>query len=96
MRINKPIVGLFIGLFMPLLGFVVVYLIKARAMGMDAFVQHLLVSHDAAGVVITLSVLANLIPFLYFSRRRLDQTVKGIVIATMLYAVFFVYVKFVA
>jgi uncharacterized membrane protein len=96
MRLNQPIVGLFIGLFMPLLGFIVVYLVKAQAMGMSAFMEHLRFSHDAAGVVITLSVLANLIPFLIFSRRRMDAGLKGIVIATMLYAVFFVYVKFVA
>jgi hypothetical protein len=96
MRLNQPIVGLIIGLFMPLLGFITVYFVKARAMGMDAFLSHLQANHDAAGVVITLSVLANLIPFLIFNRRRQDQAVKGVVIATILYALFFVYVKFVA
>jgi hypothetical protein len=96
MRLNQPIVGLIIGLFMPLLGFIVVYFIMAPGMSAGAFVEHLRASTDAAGKVITLSVLANLIPFLIFNRRRMDQTVKGIVIATMLYAVFFVYVKFVA
>lgn len=80
---------------MPLLGFMVVYLVRAREIGMSAFMEHLRFSHDAAGVVITLSVLANLIPFLIFNRRRWDAGVKGIVIATMLYALFFVYVKFV-
>lgn len=96
MRLNQPIVGLFLGLIMPLFGFIVVYLVKARAMGMGGFLEHLRFNHDAAGVVITLAVLANLIPFLLFSRRRWDAGVKGIVIATMLYALFFVYVKFVA
>lgn len=96
MRINQPIVGLIIGLIMPLIGFIVVYLVKASGMGMDAFMSHLRANHDAAGVVITLSVLANLIPFLIFSRRRMDYAVKGVVIATILYALFFVYVKFVA
>ncbi len=82
---------------MPLLGFIVVYFIKAAGMmSMSAFIEHLRASHDAAGVVITLSVLANLIPFLIFSRRRMDYAVKGVVIATILYALFFVYVKFVA
>lgn len=96
MRLNQPIVGLILGLVMPLIGFIVVFFVKASAMGMDAFVSHLRANHDAAGVVITLSVLANLIPFLIFSRRRMDYAVKGVVIATILYALFFVYVKFVA
>jgi hypothetical protein len=96
MRLNQPIVGLFIGLFMPLLGFIVVYFIMGRGMSANSFVEHLQSSSDALSKVISLSVLANLIPFLYFNRRRLDQAVKGVVIATMLYAAAFLYVKFFA
>jgi hypothetical protein len=81
---------------MPVFGFIVVYFIRAHAMGMEEFISHLRYNHDSAGIVITLSVLANLIPFLLFSRRRMDYAVKGVVIATILYALFFVYVKFVA
>ncbi len=95
MRINQPIVGLFIGLFTPLLGFIIVYFLLGRGMSFGAFLEHLRFSHDAAGKVISLSALANILPFLYFNRRRLDQTVKGIVIATVLYAVAFIYVKYV-
>jgi hypothetical protein len=96
MRLNQPIVGLFIGLIMPLFGFIVVYFVMGRGMSFNSFSEHLQVSNDALSKVISLSVLANLLPFLYFNRRRLDQGVKGIVIATMLYAVAFLYVKFVA
>ena len=95
MRINQPIVGLIIGLFMPFIGFIVVYFILGRGMGLDGFMSHLKASPSAASKVISLSVLANLLPFLYFNRRRLDQTVKGIVIATILYMVAFIYVKYV-
>ena len=94
MRINQPIVGLFIGLVMPLLGFVVVYFILGRGMSFGGFIDHVGNSSDAASKVISLSALANLLPFLYFNRRRLDQTVKGIVIATVLYVMLFVYVKY--
>ena len=94
MRLNQPIVGFFIGLFMPFLGFVVVYFILGQGQGMDGFIDHLKVSHSDAAKVISLSVLANLLPFLYFNRRRLDKTVKGIVIATVLYLAAFIYVKY--
>lgn len=96
MRLNQPIVGLVLGLFMPLIGFVVVYLIMGRGMSFEAFTGRVGASSKVAGTVITLSVLANLLPFLLLSRRRLDYAVKGVVIATMLYALLFVYVKFVA
>lgn len=95
MRINQPIVGLVIGLLMPLLGFVVVYFILGQGMGFAAFADMLRARPSEAAKVISLSALANLAPFMYFNRRRLDQTVKGIVIATILYMVAFIYVKFV-
>jgi hypothetical protein len=95
MRINQPIAGLFIGLLTPLLGFVVVYFILGRGMSFSGFMEHMRYSADTAGKVISLSALANILPFLYFNRRRLDQTVKGIVIATVLYMVAFIYVKYV-
>jgi hypothetical protein len=94
MRINQPIVGLFIGLLMPLLGLVLVYFILGRGLGFSNFLDQLGARPSEAAKVISLSVLANLIPFLYFNRRRLDQTVKGIVIATVLYMVAFIYIKF--
>ena len=94
MRINQAIVGLFIGLFTPLLGFIVVYFVMGRGMSFDGFLEHLRFSNDAAGKVISLSALANIAPFLYFNRRRFDLTVKGIVIATVLYMVTFIYVKY--
>ncbi len=95
MRLNQPIAGLFIGLFMPLLGFIVVYFIMGSGVPFSTYMERLSHSSKAFATVISLSVLANLIPFLYFNSKRLDQAVKGIVIATMLYAVVFVYVKFV-
>lgn len=96
MRLNQPIVGLILGLFMPLLGFIVVYFIMGRGMDFESFTTRVSNSPKLAGTVITLSVLANLVPFLLFSRRRMDYAVKGVVIATVLYAVLFIYVKFIA
>ena len=44
MRINKAIVGLFIGLLTPLLGFVMVSFILGKGMSFSAFLQHILVA----------------------------------------------------
>ena len=95
MRINQPIVGLLLGLLMPLLGLIAVYFILGQGQGFSAFLDLMKARPSEAAKVISLSVLANLIPFLYFNKRRLDQTVKGIVIATVLYAITFIYIKYV-
>jgi len=94
MRINQPIVGLILGLVMPLVGLIAAYFILGQGQGFSTFLGQMRGRPSEASKVISLSVLANLIPFLYFSRRRLDQTVKGIVIATILYFVAVIYIKF--
>jgi amino acid permease len=94
MRVNQAIVGLFLGIITPILGIVVAYFVWGQGQGIPDFVQGIFARSSAASKIITLCMCTNLIPFLYFSRKRLDQTVKGIVIATCLYAVFVLYVKF--
>ena len=95
MRINQPVVGLIIGLFMPFIGLIVVYFILGQGQSFSNFIGTVQVSSSTAAKVISLSVLANLAPFLLFNRRRLDKALKGVVIATILYMILFLYVKFV-
>ncbi|MEO6833010.1 MAG: hypothetical protein ABI378_10900 [Chitinophagaceae bacterium] len=95
MRVNKAIVGLMLGLLFPLLGYLVVYFILGRGGSFTDFSNSIVHNGDLAGKVISLSVLANLIPFLYFNKYRRDLTVKGIVIATILFGILFVYMKYV-
>lgn len=95
MRINQPIVGFFIGLVMPLLGFLVVYLVLGSGLDLGAFFRYVMGSHKSLAKVLSLSILANIIPFLLFTRRRLDYAARGVFIATVLYAVAIVIFKFV-
>lgn len=84
-----------LGLLFPLLGYLVVYFILGRGGSFTDFSNSIVHNGDLAGKVISLSVLANLIPFLYFNKYRRDLTVKGIVIATILFGILFVYMKYV-
>lgn len=95
MRINRPIVGFLLGLVLPVLGFFVVFLVMGGGNSFGPFVQRLLTYHKELATVISLSALANLIPFIYFNSRRLDAASRGVFIATMLYAVIFILLKFV-
>lgn len=95
MRRNVPIVGFIVGMLLPWLGFLLVYLawFKGRDIG---DVMHMLLNDKRVGPkVLTLSLLANLIPFLYTNTKRLDYAMKGVVIATMLYALLIVLIMFV-
>ena len=95
MRRDVPIVGFIIGMLMPLLGFLVVYLLWFRGRDLGSVLGVILHDHRMAPKILTLSLLANLIPFVYCNNKRYDQTMKGIVIATMLYAFIVVLIMFV-
>lgn len=95
MRANVPILGFIIGVFTPVLGFLIVFLIFRQGQPLSAFLQGLSYNHQTLAKIMTLSLLGNLIPFLICTNKRLDYTARGIMIATMLYAVLVVLIKFV-
>ncbi len=94
MKVNVPITGFVIGLFAPFIGLFIMYFLWGEHQGLGSFVRSLFILHDLGGKVFTLSLLANLGPFLYCNFKRLDYTLKGIVVATVLYGVFIVLLKF--
>ncbi len=95
MKINVPIVGFIIGLFMPFIGVAIMYALWGRGgETFGSFIRSLFVMHDLGGKVFTLSLLANLAPFIYFTSRRNDYAARGVFVITMLYVVFIVLLKF--
>ena len=95
MKRNVPVLGLIIGLIFPILGMLVMYLVKFAGTPFGDFVQTMVANHKVAAMVLSLSLLANALPFIYYTNKRLDLTARGILIATMLYAVLIVLLKFV-
>lgn len=95
MKRDVAVLGFIIGFIMPLLGMVVIFLIKFSGESFSGFLEALFNNKKVAATVISLSALANIIPFIYYTNRRLDLTAKGILIATMLYGVLFILLKFV-
>ena len=95
MKRNVPFLGLIIGLFTPVIGLGIVYLILFRGGGFEDFWRLMVNNHDKAAFVISLAVLANIAPFIYYTNKRYDLTARGILIATMLYAVLMILLKWV-
>lgn len=96
MKRNVPLLGLVLGIVFPMLGMLVMYLIKFHdTTTMGDFFKAMISNHKVASMVLSLSLLANAIPFIYYTNKRLDLTARGILIATMLYAVLIVLLRFV-
>jgi len=95
MRLNMPIVGFLVGLFLPVLGFFFMFLIWRHGMSLGEFFHALMQDHKSMARVVLMGSLANLIPFAYTNMKRLDYAMRGIFVATMLYAVFILLLMFV-
>lgn len=95
MKRNVSLLGLIIGLIVPMAGMLIMYLVKFGNQSFDTFIRVLTHNFDTAALVLSFSILANIIPFIYYTNRRLDLTARGILIATVLYAVLIVLLKFV-
>jgi hypothetical protein len=96
MKRNVPIFGLLIGLLLPLLGVVIFYILVGRDTGSQGnYITGLFYNGRRGSMILSLSCLLNIIPFLYYSNRRLDLTARGLLLATMLYFVLFILLKYV-
>ena len=95
MKRDTPIVGFLIGLFLPVLGIYIMYLLWGQGSGFGNFLHSLIRLKQLATKVLTLGLLPSLAPFIYCIYKHYDYALRGIFTATMLYAVFIILVMFV-
>ncbi|RYZ50454.1 MAG: hypothetical protein EOP49_13950 [Sphingobacteriales bacterium] len=94
MKRNVPVLGLFLGLLFPLLGMLAMYLVRFSNMSVAEFFKTIFDSPKVGAMILSLGLIANLIPFLFYTSRRLDLTARGVLVATMLYAVLIIILRF--
>ncbi len=95
MKRDLPVTGFIIGLILPFVGMIVMYNLWGHHQGFFTFLRSLTELKGMAAKVLTLSILINLVPFVYCINKHLDYTLRGIFIATMLYALMIVLIMFV-
>jgi hypothetical protein len=95
MKLNSPIVGLLIGLLGPFIGLLIMKYLWFRHDEMGDYINRLITSKDITFKVCSLSLLVNLAPFIFMNSKRYDHGARGVFIATMLYVVFIVLVRYV-
>ncbi len=92
---NNPIVGFVLGLLGPILGLFIMKFIWFRHDTVADYIGMLIHTKDTMFKVTSLSMLVNLAPFIFFNTKRYDHAARGVFIATMLYVVFIVIVRYV-
>lgn len=96
MKRDIPVIGFIVGALTPMLGFFVVYLIfKNNGQSIENFIKAYWANNKTFAKLLTLSLLANLLPFVYCNFKRYDYISKGVFVATMLYVVLIVLLMFV-
>lgn len=79
--------GLVIGLIAPFAGFAGYYLMRFRLFTLKEFWQVLMMQKSLLSGIISLALIVNVIVFTLYINKRLDKTATGIFIATCIYAI---------
>lgn len=90
---DKSWIGVVIGILAPVISFSVYYLINYRYMKIGGFINYL-ASGDTYTPLITLCVLANLLPFYLFINKEKYLATKGVLAATFIWAGIIIFLKF--
>ncbi len=92
--------GLLVGIIFPILGILVLYFLWADSYSFGSYLRMFTEFNSPAlmnnaSKVISLSMIANLLPFYYFLNRKQYLTVRGILVSMVLLGVLVVLYKFV-
>ena len=92
---NKPWIGLLAGILLPLISFIIYYLVQTKGLdlGLIKFLNTLQMN-SAFVAVFSLSVLPNLLLYFLCKQLNLWYTIKGIVFSVFIYTIVIVVLKF--
>jgi hypothetical protein len=92
---DHPGLGFVLGLIAPVVGFFIFYLLQFLPHGQSlaAYFRLFVQQHFLIPKVMSLSLLANAIIFFIYTQQRKDQTARGILAATLIYAVIIIIYK---
>jgi len=81
--------GLVLGLIGPLLGLVVIYLVREdfRSLTFIEYLEYVFTDNKLITSIGSLSLLANVILFTLYVNTRRDKTAKGIFLVTLVYGI---------
>ncbi len=86
--------GTAIGLFAPVVGFLIFKLIKYSRFSLMEMYQWMTMNHNLITAYISVSLFANALLFTLFVNAKIDKTAKGIFVVTVIYATAALLIKF--
>lgn len=92
MRSNNVRTGIIAGLLFPILGFVayaLIYVLIIRPhMTFAYFVDDLFMGTQRyQAPILSLALIANLLPFFWFDRKDMEQAMRGVILASFIYGI---------
>ena len=85
--------GLVLGFLTPILAMFAYYLIQFRLFKLSEFFQVMLQQKSLMSGIISISLIANAVVFTLYINKQIDKTARGIFIATCIYALLALVVK---
>ena len=85
--------GLALGFLTPVLAMFAYYLIQFRLFKLSEFFQVMLQQKSLMSGIISISLIANAVVFTLYINKQIDKTARGIFIATCIYALLALVVK---
>lgn len=79
--------GLVLGFLAPILGFIAYYLLRFRLFTFKEYLEVLMMEKSLLSGITSLSLIANAVIFTIYINTHKDNTAKGIFIATCIYAI---------
>ena len=93
-KFNKQRIGLISGLLVPIIAIFIFYLFnKYRFGSLEIFYKHFVLFHLTSHIV-SLSVLPNLAVFYFFIKKNFLSSARGVILATMIYGLIIIVLKF--
>ena len=87
MQSDNYILGVLIGLLLPLIGFFICYEYKFSLFSVEEFLNLLNEQKSILSALISISLLINGAVLTYFFQKQKDKTAKGIFFSTCVYAI---------
>ena len=78
--------GLILGFLAPVLGFAAYYLLRFRLFSVNEFFQVLMMQKSLLSGIVSMALIANAVVFTLYINQHKDKTAKGVFIATCVYA----------
>lgn len=93
-KFNKQKIGLISGLIVPIIAIFIFYLLNQNRFGsFENFYKHFVLFHLTSHIV-SLSVIPNMAVFYLFIKKNFLYSAKGVVLATMIYGLIIIVLRF--